>query len=328
MKKSMFLLGIATVALASCTNEEVVEMPQNRAIQFEAFANAATRANAADNEVTSITDFYVFGKYGYDGTATTVFDNELSSKQAYWQPSQTYRFGGYYDGTANTKNTNASFEPSTGTLTIPDYTPDNAKDLMAAVSDEVTTGADVTSQSAVSMNFKHLLSEVKFTFTTEDADVYTLAISNLKINGAESTNTVTYNGTNITWGTATASNGYTLDDIADVAVEASNYTAASSAFFIPQDETDKLTVTFTATVNCGGLNNVTGNFTAPLGYTKDQVAATTDNTWTAGYRYNYTATINADDIDPTLEEKIIEFTPSVTPWENADNTVINPTPQN
>lgn len=328
MKKSMFLLGIATVALASCTNEEVVEMPQNRAIQFEAFANAATRANAADNEVTSITDFYVFGQYGYAGTPTTVFDNELSSKQAYWQPSQTYRFGGYYDGNTNAKYGNASFAPSTGVLTITDYTPSNENDLMAAVSEVVTTGTDVTSQAAVTMNFKHLLSEVKFTFTTEDADVYTLAISNLKINGAESTNTVTYDGTNITWGTASASNGYTLDPIADVAVEANKYTAASSAFVIPQDGTDKLTVTFTATVNGGGLNNVTGNFTAPLGYTKDQVELTIDNTWTAGYRYNYTATINADDIDPTLEEKIIEFTPSVTPWEDADNTVINPTQQN
>ena len=327
MKKSMFLLCIAAAALASCTNEEVVNMPENRAIQFNAFANAATRANAADNEVTSITDFYVFGEYGYTGTATTVFNNELSSKQAYWQPSQTYRFGGYYDGTANSKYKNATFDASTGTLTIPNYTPDNEKDLMAAVSSEVKTGADVTSQGAVTMNFKHLLSEVKFTFTTEDADSYTLAISDLKINGAESTNSVTYNGSAITWGTATASEGYSLDDIADVAVEANDYTASSSAFVIPQDGTNSLTVTFTATVNGGGFTNLTGNFTANLGYTKDEATATFDNTWTAGYRYNYTATINADDIDPTLENKIIEFTPSVTSWEDADVTPIEPTKQ-
>ena len=31
MKKSFFVLGVAVAALASCTNEEVVDMPQSRA---------------------------------------------------------------------------------------------------------------------------------------------------------------------------------------------------------------------------------------------------------------------------------------------------------
>ena len=30
MKKSFFVLGVAVAALASCTNEEVVDMPQSR----------------------------------------------------------------------------------------------------------------------------------------------------------------------------------------------------------------------------------------------------------------------------------------------------------
>ena len=326
MKKSMFLLGMVAVALASCTNEEVMEVAQNRAIQFNAFANAATRADAAENEVTSITDFYVFGQYGYEGTAVDVYKNELSSKIAYWQPTQKYRFGGYYDGKANEKNDNVTFAPSTGTLTISNYTPNNTKDLMAAVSNEIQTGADVTSQGEVTMSFKHLLSEVKFTFKTEDADVYTLEISNLKINNAESTNTVTYNGSAITWGTATAEEGYTLETIGDVAVEANGYQASSSAFVIPQDGTDKLTVTFTATVTGGGFTTdpVTGNFTANLSYTADAVTGTTNNTWTPGYRYNYIATINAKDIEPSLEEKVIEFEPTATPWENADDTTYEP----
>lgn len=328
MKKSFYLLGLATVALASCTNEEVMEMPENRAIQFDTFVNNTTRSVT---EATGAPNFYVFGNYGYsaDNAGMIVYNNESNSKVAYWQPSQTYRFGAYVDGDA--KNANATFDPNAGSLTITGYTPSDANDLMAAVSGEVTTGADVTSQGAVPLTFKHLLSIVKFTFTTDDADTYTLAISNLKINGAAAQGNVIYNGTT-TW-TPTGTDGYTFDGIADVAVEANGYTDSSAEFVIPQSGTDQLTVTFTATVNGGGLTNVTGNFTANLGYTPgvtedDEPDGTTANTWTPGYRYNYTANINASDIDPTLEKKKIEFKPTVDTWKDTNDTEYTPTTQN
>ena len=325
MKKSLFLLGAAVAAFASCTNEEVMDMPQNRAINFSAFTNASTRANAADNEVTTITSFYVIGQYGYTGTAVDVYNNDLSTKAAYWQPSQTYRFAGYYDGTANAKIDNATFAPTTGTLTINNYTADNSKDLLAAVSAEVTTDADVTNEDPVLMSFNHLLSEVKFTFTTGDSEPHTLAISNLKINGAAAQGNVSYNGT-ATW-TPSGTAGYTLDNIADVAN--ANYTASTAAFVIPQAGTDTYTVTFTATVTGAGFGEagITGNFSATLAY-DGSVDGTTANTWTPGFRYNYTANINASDIDPDLEDKIIEFTPEVTQWKDADESIVTPTKQN
>ena len=327
MKKSLFLLGAAVAAFASCTNEEVMDMPQNRAINFEAFTNAATRANAADNEVTGITDFWVIGQYGYNGTAVDVYNNEFSTKKAWWQPSQTYRFAGYYDGTANARIDGATFAPTTGTLTINNYTADNSKDLLAAVSAEVTTDADVTNEDPVTMTFNHLLSEVKFTFTTEDSEAHTLTISNLKINGAAVQGNVSYNGT-ATW-TPSGTAGYTLDNIPDVADADADYTASTAAFVIPQTGTNTFTVTFTATVTGAGFGEtgITGNFSATLDY-DGSVEGTTANTWTPGFRYNYTASISAKDIDPDLEDNIIEFTPSVTPWKDADNTTVTPTKQN
>ena len=296
MKKSLFLLGAAVAAFASCTNEEVMDMPQNRAINFSAFTNSATRANAADNEVTSITDFWVIGQYGYDGTAVNVYNNESSTKVAYWQPSQTYRFAGYYDGTANARIEGATFAPATGTLTINNYTADNSKDLLAAVSSEITTGADVTNQDAVGMTFNHLLSEVKFTFTTTDAEPIELAITNLKINN---------------------------DNIADVAnATTATSSASTAAFVIPQTGTNIFTVTFTATAKGGSLTEEkTGNFTATLAY-DGSVDGTSENTWTPGFRYNYTASISAQDIDSGLKK--IEFTPSVTSWKDADDTTVEP----
>ena len=57
MKKSFFVLGVAVAALASCTNEEVVDMPQSRAIQFGTFVNHSTRSRnngAESSEVLRI----------------------------------------------------------------------------------------------------------------------------------------------------------------------------------------------------------------------------------------------------------------------------------
>ncbi len=62
MKKSFFVLGVAVAALASCTNEEVVDMPQSRAIQFGTFVNHSTRSS-----VTETTD-RIFRSSSYSET--------------------------------------------------------------------------------------------------------------------------------------------------------------------------------------------------------------------------------------------------------------------
>mgnify|MGYP002310046946 CR=1 FL=1 len=322
MKKSMFLLGMAAVALASCTNEEVMEVAQNRVIQFNAFVNNTTRAVSEKEGTLTNGEFYVFANYGYsaDNSGTVVYNNELASKTAYWQTA-TYRFGAYYDGT--TQNSNASFDANNGTLTITGYKPSDTNDLMAAISNEITC-TDPSAQGAVVLTFKHLLSQVKFTFKTDDADAYTLAISDLTIENADISGNVIYNGTNITWNETTTGN-YTYDDISDVADVNKQYTGESVEFIIPQDNTNNLKVTFTATISGPGIESKKkGTFSATLGYIKTTVEGTTDNTWTAGYRYNYTATINADDIDETLTEKIIEFTPTADKWLDADDTTYEP----
>lgn len=324
MKKSLLVLGVAVAALASCTNEEVTEVAQNRAIQFSSFVNNTTKAA---NEATGVTSFYVFGQYGYSDSeaGTAVYDNELNTKLAYWQPSQTYRFGAYVDGTA--KNENAEFDATTGTLEITGYTPSDNNDLMAAVSSEITTGTDVTGQGKVPLTFRHLLSIVKFTFNTTDADVYTLKISDLKIAGADSKADVSYAGTTPTWSNVTETNGYAFDGIADIAVEANNYTGSTAEFVIPQDGTDALSVTFTATISGGGIAEKSAEFTATLGYDATKDADTevgTDNTWVAGYRYNYTATINASDINEDLEKNVIEFDVKMDSWKDANESTVTP----
>lgn len=340
MKKSLFVLGVAVVALASCTNEEVTEVAQNRVIGFNSFVNNNTKAVTEVNSLAN-SEFYVFGMYDADQTTwgKTVFSNELGSTVHYWEPSSYYRFGAYADGAAGdlATATAVSFAAGTGTngtLTFTSYTPDDAKDLVAAVA-SASTGADVSSQDAVSLNFKHMLSQVAFEFTTDAADHYTLVISNVKINNAVSKATGTYDGS-VSWPTPEESKGYTYEDFAvdknvDIANSAQNYTASQTKLVIPQDGTDALTVTFTATLsdtNYPSNPTKTKNFTGYLSFSgtdkNDPEISLAENTWTPGYRYKYTTKITADMIDDELKDKEIEFTTSVDSWKDATDTTITP----
>ena len=311
MKKSLFVLGVAVAALASCTQSEVLEVAENRAIGFDAFVNNQTKAVTEVETATIGTDFYVFGNYGTGGTWNgQAFNNEISTAVYYWQTGQTYRFGAYKDGDA--KNATVQFDATTPQLTFPNYTPNDANDLIAAV-----TG-DVTGTAAVGLNFKHLLSQVKLTFKTDAAAVYNMTITNVQINGALSQSTATYNGT-VTWNPSaaaaeTTNNGYSYDNLSNRGVISSGVISEQSKLVIPQSGTDALTVTFTAKIT--GEAEGTANFTATLGHT---ISGLTGDTWTNGYRYNYIANVELSKVIENPEGLVqITFTPTVEDWKDAE----------
>ena len=312
MKKQFLTVAVAALALAGCSKSETVEVAGNRAIGFESFVNNNTRAVT---EVTQLTDFYVFGMYGSTDN-DIVFNNELNTKTAYWVASKTYEFGAYYNVD---KYEGASFDYTTKTLKFANYTPNNGKDLIVATASR-TTNTDVTSEDKVQLSFKHMLSQVKFTFNTSAADAYTIKISDLKFS-AKQTETGTYNGTNITWTNSGANGEYKYQEIADIAVEENGYTGNDVNFVIPQNNTNTIEVSFTATLNGPGLTEKSSPFTANLGYSANGKG--TDNTWTPGYRYNYIVTINPEDIDGTLKK--IEFeVQQIEGWADASETTVLP----
>lgn len=311
MKKSLFVLGVAVAALASCTQSEVLEVAENRAIGFDAFVNNQTKAVSEVTSETIGTDFYVFGNYGTENSWTgQAFNNEISTAEYYWKTGQTYRFGAYKDG--DEKNGAVTFDAATQTLTFPNYTPKDEKDLIAAV-----TG-DVTGTNAVGLTFNHLLSQVKLTFKTDAAAVYNMTISNVKINGALSQSTATYNGT-VTWdpsvaATGTTNNGYSYDGLTNNGVISSGVISEQSKLVIPQSGTDALTVTFTATISDEAEG--TAKFTATLGHT---ISGLTGDTWTNGYRYNYIANVELSKVIENPEGLVkITFTPTVEEWKDAE----------
>ena len=86
MKKSFLMLGVAAMALASCTNEEVLNVADSRAISFDnAFVNNSTRA--AINGVDDLTKFYVFA--GFDSEVDNVYKNNVVTRGGV-KPSYTW----------------------------------------------------------------------------------------------------------------------------------------------------------------------------------------------------------------------------------------------
>lgn len=303
MKRGLFMLGVAVAALSGCSQSEILEVAEGRAIGFSSFVNNNTRAV---NEVTTgnLSEYYVFGNYGSGGAPDwtgQAFNNELNTTLYYWQPGKIYRFGAYADGNGGKIASSAvNFDAATQKLTFTNYTPDDTKDLVAAVTGNETADTYIaSSETKVPLNFKHLLSQVKLTFTSTAAATYKLTISDVRIAEAVSTCTGDYTASGVTWNTdgTTTKNGYGYDFFGTedrvISSEVSQY---QSKLVIPQSGTEQLYVYFTATIKGekpSGSADFTKNFKAALGHTAADVDA---NAWEPSYCYNYIANVEIKDI--------------------------------
>ena len=326
MKKSLFVPGVAVAALASCTNEEVMDVAENRAIGFSSFVNNTTKAVTDLDKTGMGENFYVIGYYGADNASMTspVFTNEHSTAAYHWQNSQYYHFSAYSNGGERIAD-NVSFAPGTSnaTLTITGYAVDDQHDLVAAISDVVNC-TDATNQAPVGLTFKHLLSKVRFTFNTDAGEQYTLGISDIQFT-ANKQGDVNYTTSATTWSNWATSEAYEYDDIADLAIEdnlnstSDGYVASVEKFVIPQavpsTSGQQIAVTFTATLQGDG---VTG--TASKKFTANLTLPASETEWKAGYIYNYTTTITPEMISDELTEDMrIEFTvEEISEWETTD----------
>ena len=313
------MLGAAAMVLASCTQNEVMEVAENRAIGFNSFVNNTTKTVTEFTGTATSGDIYVIGYYGdYNGTLDQkVFVNELGSTLYYWQDGKDYIFGAYADGKGGNFG-NTEFDPTNQVLTFKNYTPDDTKDLVAAISDKVTN-VTANTQDEVSLTFKHMLAQVGFTFKTEVGTEYELNITNIQIEQAIKTATTgTYtkkqNGDiTIDWtgdATVDGETSYAYTNISDLA-NAVNKTAQEFKLVIPQTvDGTNLKVTFKATIKGVGLDNTS----TP----KEIEVALPATTWQAGYKYNYTTVINAENI--IKDTYPIEFTVEEIPgWEDGGN---------
>ena len=219
-KSYLFAAASATLMLASCTQNEVVEMPATRAIGFGTYVGNTSRAVTEttvgflqNNTETGGNGFYVFGSY-MDGTdLIPVFDGKSSQSHVtydgaawgydpinYWLFDKTYKYAAYGPAAALNKG-EASFNYAANTLTIKDFSPEGTLDLVVAEADKngytVNTpaeGADATVRT-VQFKFFHALSKVRFTFVNGWRNHVKLTVSDVKISGVKNTGTLITNGT-------------------------------------------------------------------------------------------------------------------------------------
>ena len=312
MKKSFLMLGVAAMALASCTNEEVLNVADSRAISFDnTFVNNSTRA--AINSASDLTGFYVFA--GFDGNTSNVYSNTYVEKQgdgkwkpeyeAYWQNGKTYTFDAY---AANAKIDNAAIGED-GTLTFSNVTISGDNDILVA--EELVEKVSVASVGAVPLTFSHTLSQVKFTFKTEIENV-NFTITNVTFNDV--VNKGNYAASVWTASSADAKYNYEFGGVSEaVTNDAAEGKSTKSLIILPQTLKADQAVTFDLVA------------TGALSLEKRTLKATlTGVELKEGYSYNFVATLTIDNIknpDPEHPEdfKPIEFTVSkVNEWKTGN----------
>ena len=342
MKKSLFVLGVAVAALASCTNEEVLNIAESNAIRFDnAFVGNATKAVTAPEVTTgNIEDMYVFA---VDGTGANVFD--VNPKNVYkiggteewgydkpvlWEDTKTYNFIAYagkeLKGETDDKveQDNTSHKLKFTNITV-DGAEGNQFDLVYSTN-LVTRESDGSSldKSPIAFTFEHLLSIVKFTLKSGFGSTTQVAISDFKFYGVKTKES--YDATQDTPAWTATSKANDKDNTNFIVTDSE--TAQSSAtepvdvenswIIIPQANADgndpvemvRFMVTLSDTENTS------------VNETKELVAKLPKITWQKGNRYNYIFTITPETME--IEDKYITFeAPKVTDWTNDTTLTID-----
>lgn len=329
MKKSLLFCGVAALAFASCTQNEVLDVNENRAIGFDAFSGKATRAvndiTGAGGDASTFTKFFVYGSYANGGKYISVYSNDevvynsewSATKTQYWVADKNYKFAAYSDGNAALpKEITATFADATGKLKIEGYQVSD-KDLILA---EEATG-NGTTKGDVSLSFSHLLSKVKFTFSTTFNAYLTVTVTNLTFSPE---NKGTWE--NSAW---TVTSGNTAAKTISSYVAKTSAPVASEEFYVLPQDNASLTASFTVTVtDAGGTKLFEKNFTGISLASGSDANTSTTNKWVKGYAYNYTAVIKPENMDDgTTTSDPIVFSPSVDVWENgtvSDDDIVNP----
>ena len=319
MKKSIFLLAAAAAAFASCTQNEVMEVAENRAIGFNGFAGNITKAD----DITSA-NFRKFIVYGGYATNTDLFNGvEVSSSDGstwsyndprYWVAG-TYNFAGYApkaDGITPTWNY------TNGLTLVVNSDKDNQNDVIYAFNNGITCTGSEERMDDVQLTFSHLLSKIQFKFLkAADLNAQTVTMTNFKVGYDKADGTTGQIITDGTWVAGSLTAGTTKGGYEDFSegdeIDGSTGLPTDAYYVIPQTPT-ALDITANVRVSDGVTIITEGTISATLPI--DVITS-----WGANNVYVYTATISINNIDdgdddPDNDPKPIVFTGLVKPWDD------------
>lgn len=181
--KKLLVSVLAIAGLVACTQETTLVQKGNAPMEFgAAFVENATRANAAVDPSTTTESITGFDVWGFmDSPEGVVFEDEnvtgergnfTYTNTQYWIPGHTYYFAALApmdsaNWTLNTKNENGEYIANTFGAGIVDFhNVDGTEDLLYAAKAISTEGLKVgETPGVVKLQFSHLLSKVKFSFT-------------------------------------------------------------------------------------------------------------------------------------------------------------------
>lgn len=327
--KKIFLIGLTAAAMmASCSNDETVEMAQQKAISFSnAFVNNGTRSVVDPSFTTStLKDFAVYG-FTQNGQ---IFNGEKVSGTTstgwsydnvqYWVPGNTYTFGAIapYSVAGNVSNVTLPTGATKVEMEVAFTNKDaDQVDLLHAAPTQIT-GVTATYTNPVGMTFNHQLSKVKFSFENSVGVGYNVKVSNVKITDAFKEGTLTVAAAGNTWGNQTDK---TLElNFGNVVANASSTEASAIAnaatlesynekLMIPMGSSAKYTVTFTAELYKGDVLLGTYNHRVEIKNVEFKL----------GYCYDFKASLTHKNITAEDELNPIEFAVTkVEDWNKAD----------
>lgn len=330
MKKGLLMLGAAAMVLASCTQNEVLNVSDSRAIGFN--GTGIDNITKADITSSSFDQFYVYGGYTTDELFKGTEVNKQSGGNWTYSPTQYWKAGSWKFDAYAPKADNAitpEWSYTNGlTLTVnSDKTHQNdvvyAKGT-ANVTDTDNNGILEGETGNVSLNFTHLLSKLAFKFTKDPQSLgaMTVTMSEFKVAG------ITTNGQwiagvqqTLTDNPAPATGEYT-DDAGEI--KATEGVQTAWFYVIPQQVQEFAITAKVKVVNGAGDIIKDGTISAKVPATG--IGVITE--WVEQNQYLYSAQLSINQItDPeNPNPQPIVFEGSAADWkENINNgtTTIN-----
>ena len=344
MKKTIFLMGIAALAFASCAKDTVKESNIGRAIDFR----VAAETRASETTTGNLTTFYVTalteagGNYFTDATFVKEGNYFTSTPAYYWPGAGSLTFYAY---APSAETLGAAVTVNSSKKTIEGYTPNanitNQIDLVAATA----TGSKANESTGVALLFEHKLSQIEVNAKNANSG-YKYLIKGVRIAQVGSKGNLDLVTGN--W-TLVSEEEKVVKAVYDVtytgAIELTSTTknimkaANDNAMLIPQqlvawNPTDKTNTAKGAYLSVlAQVETADGSRVYPkkTGLDYAWLAIPVSTKWEAGNKYVYTLDFSEGagypdpiDGDNTVEEVLgnsINFTMQVKPWETKPETL-------
>ena len=336
MNKAIYLCAAAALALASCSNDETVEMAKGNAISFRTVTGLNTRG--VETTQTNLTSMHVTA-YEQDKTSpyfsnveftregqTNIF---VSDPSRFWTKNTIYFLALAPQATDWPATNNISFANNAFEATFTDVTPDadvaNQKDLMIGKASGTANGAN----GGLGLTLNHVLSQIQIQAKNENK-AYVYEIKGVRIASVVAKGSYTFS--NNAWDVdadhqnaalqtydVVLDNAITLDGTDATAKNLMKQVgqASDNAMLIPQQLTawagdkDHSGAAFdkgsyiSLLLNVKSADPTATSYIYPAGSTADAktygwAAVAVDTKWEAGKKYIYTLNLSngAGKVDP------------------------------